>query len=258
MEKNKPKIIFQDNNVLILDKPSGLAVTRAKTLKSPTLQDWLIEVAKLENIGNRAGIVHRLDRQTSGVIVIAKNYPAFEFLQKQFAARTVIKKYLTLVHNLPTEIVFEVNLPIKRVKFGKFGIRTGGRTASTTFKVLGKLEIIEEKFQKLIQNFPKRAKKYLLQNAKFYTLCEATPTTGRTHQIRVQAKFCHLPVVSDPLYTPRKLFRFDINFCPRLFLHAEKITFSHPGNQQLVTFEAKLPEDLKLALQYLKKTTDGN
>ncbi len=256
MEKNNPKILFEDSDILVLDKPAGVAVTRAETVKSPTLQDWLEEFFKLGGnlgIGGRAGIIHRLDRQTSGVILIAKTWQSFDFLQRQFQIRKISKKYLTLVHNHPKTNSFEVNLPIARQKFGKFGVRTGGKVASTIFKILERLEIDEDKFVKICQNLPKKFKNYLVQHATFYTFCEATPTTGRTHQIRVHAKFCRFPVVSDPLYTPRKLFRFDQAFCPRLFLHAAKITLIHPKSLKLVTYEAKLPADLELALQYLKK-----
>lgn len=252
MEKVKPKIIYQDSQILVLDKPAGLTVTKAETVKSPTLQDWLSETQKLENIGGRAGIVHRLDRQTSGIIIVAKMQQSFEFLQNQFAQRKVVKKYLALTHNHPKTNSFEVNLPIARQKLGKFGVKSMGRAASTSFQVLARLEF-GNKFEEVGKNFPKRIIRYFEKHARFYSLFEATPATGRTHQIRVHAKFTRFPIVSDPIYCPRKLFRFDLGFCPRLFLHAAKITFVHPENQKLVTYEAKLPADLKLALEYLKK-----
>lgn len=264
MEKVNPKVIFEDSDILVCDKPAGWTVTTAETTKSPipqgtgtivpTLQDWLAEyfnLGKNLGIGARAGIVHRLDKDTSGVILIAKSENCFKFLQEQFAKRLVIKKYLTLVHGIPNLASFEVNLAIARGKFGKFGVKIQGKQATTIFKVLKKMKF-GKNFEKICQIFPKNRGHYLENYAKFYSLLEANPLTGRTHQIRVHAKSARFPIVADRLYLPRKLLRFDVNFCPRLFLHAASIEFTHPANGKM-KFESQLPQDLVKALQYLKE-----
>lgn len=256
MERS-PKIIFEDSQILVLEKPAGLIVTRAETLKSPTLQDWLAEFLNLGGnwgIGARAGIVHRLDKDTSGIILVGKTEKSFKFLQEQFAKREVVKKYLALVHGIPTQNSFEINLPIARQRFGKFGVKVWGKIAKTTFLVLKKFQF-GEKFDEIAKNFPKKLRGYFENHAKFYSLLEAEPLTGRTHQIRVHLKSVNLFIVSDPLYLPGKLVKFDANFCPRLFLHAKTITFAHPTKKIRLTFETKLPKDLIEALQYLKENS---
>lgn len=251
IEKIEPEIIYYDQEILVCNKPPGLAVTRSQTEKLSTLQDWLEKNFNLK-IGGRAGLVHRLDKATSGVIIVAKTLAGFEFLQQQFAARKVVKKYQTLVHNIPKSTSFEVELPIARYKFGKFAPTTQGRISQTIFTVLKKFEFGKE-FQTILAEFPKSRLRYFEKNAKFYSLLQALPKTGRTHQIRVHAKAAGHPIVADRLYCPGKLAKFDQKFCPRLFLHAEKITFVHPTTKKLVTFCSKLPADLNAALLYLKE-----
>lgn len=259
MAKTEPKILFEDSEILVIEKPAGLVVTPAASVKSPTLSEWLKTYLKFTGtgIGGRAGIVHRLDAQTSGVIVCAKNQTSFEFLQQQFAARLVTKKYLALVHGIASSNNFAVDLPIARQKMGKFSVQSSGKVASTQFNLIKKYQF-GDKFGEIVANFPKKQHRYFQKYAKFYSLFWATPYTGRTHQIRVHAKSWQLPIVADLLYLPRKLVRFDERFCPRLFLHAAKITFTHPQSQKLVSFESKLPNDLANALEYLKEVNDAN
>lgn len=255
----KPEIIYQDSEILVLEKPAGLVTTSAVSVKSTTLQDWLKSYLNLKDsgVGGRAGIVHRLDKDTSGIILVAKNLQSFNSLQKQFKERKVKKRYLALVHGLGKSDNFEVNLLLTRHKFGKFGVQSIGKTASTAFRVLKKFEFYN-KFEIILEKFPKNWQRYFEKQARFYSLIEAVPATGRTHQIRVHLKSAHFPIVSDSLYAPRKLLKFDHQFCPRLFLHAEKISFSHPETGKLLNFESKLPNDLVKALQYLQDLQETN
>jgi len=214
-----PKILFEDEYLVALDKPSGMDVE--------ALQAWIKEKLNFP-ISNsfelRNGLVHRLDKPTSGVILVAKNKESFEALQKQFADRTVRKTYIALAHGKVKDekgsIIEKVGrLPWKRTKFGVF---EGGRDAQTDYEVV-----------KYVGNF---------------TLLNLFPKTGRTHQIRVHLKHIGHPVVADNLYAGRKVNRQDRKWCPRLFLHASQIEFMHPVTREKIIVKSELPEDLKTSL----------
>ncbi len=253
-------IVFEDDSLLVLNKPFGLVVNNSATTKEETLQDWLSKYLKLESedlgVGDRAGIVHRLDRETSGLILVAKTQKAFVNLQEQFESREVKKTYVALCHG---EIKLDegvIDLPIARIgKFGKFGVLKGGRESETRYEVEKRLIFIEDQFEKLISNedfkLTKVRKSYLKKQAKNYTLVKLFPKTGRTHQIRVHLKSLGNPVVSDLIYGPNKLLKFDILWCPRLFLHAEDIEFKNPLSKRILKFNVQLPKELKNALGYL-------
>ncbi|MGB9707112.1 MAG: RluA family pseudouridine synthase [Microgenomates group bacterium] len=237
-----PHVLYEDKYLLVLDKPAGLVINRAQTTKEPTLQDWLedkfeIRDSKFEipaDFVRRAGIVHRLDKETSGVLLVAKTAEAFADLQRQFKERKVEKRYLALVHGKvePSEGI--IKAPISRSPFDrkKFGIFLGGREAETRYKT--------------ISNF-----KCQMSNEEF-TLLELEPKTGRTHQVRVHLKYIGHPVVGDEFYAGRKTARADRRWCPRQFLHAWKISFCHPKTGDLVEFCSPLPKDLEDVLKYLK------
>jgi len=253
-----PKIIFEDEQILVIEKPAGLVVNRATTVKGETLQDWLdhkfkkqksTRLASLELIPSkvavspskinkkffdRSGLVHRLDKETSGLMVVAKTPAAFSDLQSQFKQRTVVKKYLTLVHGRVKPLKGNIKVPIKRNPFNRFrfGVFVDGRPAVTHYQVLA-----------YYQN-PKEKNK----SKKFYSLVEVLPKTGRTHQIRVHFSHLHYPVVADSLYAGHKTSRSDRGWCSRLFLHAAYLEFTHPLNNQRLKFTSELPEDLKQAL----------
>jgi 23S rRNA pseudouridine1911/1915/1917 synthase len=260
-------IIFEDQEILVLDKPSGLTVNRSETIKVGTLQDELSEYFRLGGslgIGNRAGIVHRLDRETSGVIVIAKTEKSFENLQEQFKSRQVEKKYAAIVHGDISEDTGSITGKIVRVgKFGKFGIAAsrqtftkvgGGKEARTDFMVRERFHIGEVMFAKFLNRgqFNKQRINYLKKHAKNYCLLDVFPKTGRTHQIRIHLKSRGNPVVSDLIYAPSKLLKFDLLWCPRLFLHATFISFAHPKTHKKVSFDSDLPKDLKNAILNLE------
>ncbi len=223
-----PKVIFEDDFLLVIDKPAGMVVNRAKTVKEETVQDWVGGYLKIKGrgAGGRAGIAHRLDKETSGLLLIAKTEKSFKDLQKQFKERKVEKKYLALVHGQVKLKKGTIEVPISRSPYNrkKFGVFLGGRPAKTRYEV-----------KKGYPNF---------------SLLELTPETGRTHQIRVHLKYIGHPVVGDEKYAGRKTARDDRQWCPRQFLHASSLSFSHPGTKKKVSFSSKLPAELEKALHF--------
>jgi len=254
-----PKIIYEDDSLLVLDKPAGWVVNRSETVKKETLQDWLeknfqfsiLKESRKAGIFNfqnyRSGIVHRLDKDTSGVLVVAKTPEVFENLQRQFKERKVKKRYLALVHGKVQPPQGMIRAPIARSPFDrkKFGIFLGGREAETKYKTISnfKFSCLSAGF---LQGWEQISKERL-------SLLEVEPKTGRTHQIRVHLKYLGYPVVADEFYAGRKTLRTDRIWCPRQFLHASTISFFHPQTGKRVEFSSSLPEELKKALKYLKK-----
>ena len=233
---NSPKVIFEDESVMVINKPAGWVVNDAKTAKNnPILQNWLKENKTYEiskSVEFRSGIVHRLDKETSGVMIVAKNEHAFRSLQKQFKNREVKKKYVALVHGSLKEKSGDIDVEIGRLPWRKdrFGVLSGGRNSFTSYKVKDEYQNDE--------------------NEKF-SYVEFYPKTGRTHQIRVHAKHIGHPIVSDSFYAGRKTSRNDKKWCPRLFLHASSISFTHPEKGERVSYSVELSGDLKQALSSL-------
>jgi 23S rRNA pseudouridine1911/1915/1917 synthase len=227
------KIIFEDKSILILNKPSGVVVNRANTTKQPTLQDWIEGYLKLKDdgIGGRAGIVHRLDKSTSGTLIIAKTTKAFEDIQRQFKERKVEKSYQCLVHGKIEIKKGQITAPVGRLPWNRerFGVLPGGRTAETNYEVIN----------------------YYKNDNDIFSFVSIFPKTGRTHQIRIHMKYLGYPLVADEFYAGRKTSRKDKTWCPRLFLHAKSISFLHPITNKKVTFKANLPNDLRKVLQKL-------
>lgn len=253
--KNEPKILFEDNHILIVDKPSGLTVNRADTTKGEqTLQDFVEDYLRLpkhspkvsdtfnpeEVFNSRAGIVHRLDKETSGILVVAKTLFAFEDLQKQFKERRVKKVYTALSHGkvVPEEGI--ISVPMGRLPWNRmrFGVVAGGRDSVTKYKILRYYDT------KILGN-------------EILTLLELYPETGRTHQIRVHLKHINHPIVSDLLYGGRKVAREDRKILPRMFLHASKLTLFHPVTSQEQSFESPPPKELEEFLFKLQNKFDS-
>lgn len=247
------KIIYQDKQIVVLGKPAGLVVNRAQTTKGKeTLQDWIEGKNVIANFSshnrrlksastfwNHSGIVHRLDKETSGLIIIAKTPEAFVCLQKQFKERSVVKKYLALLHGKLVPLVGDIRLPIKRNPQNRFrfGVFVDGRSAITNYKV------------KAYYQNPRQKNK----SKRYFSLVEVEPKTGRTHQIRVHFADLRHPVVSDDLYAGRKTSRSDRGWCRRLFLHATFLEITHPKTEKRINFISSLPIDLKLALEKIEK-----
>lgn len=229
-------IIFEDKNLLVLDKPAGITVNRSDTTKNEqTVQDWVEEREKNQKINidkesdfyKRAGIVHRLDKETSGILLVAKDEQSFRNLQKQFKERLVKKRYLALAHGKIKIKEGEIKAPVGRLPWNRkrFGILAGGRESLTKYKLINYLVSKKNK-------------------SDFYSLVELFPETGRTHQIRVHLKYINHPIFSDFLYAGRKTARTDRKFLDRVFLHASKISFIHPKTNKTINFESPLPPKL--------------
>lgn len=235
-------ILHEDEALLVIDKPANVTVNRSETtVNQVTVQEWVEEKLSLKELSEhtnqdhdfykRGGIVHRLDKETSGILLIAKSIDAFENLQKQFKERTVKKSYISLAHGKIIPEEGEINVPVGRLPWNRkqFGILPGGRESKTLYKVLEYYHSVKE----------------------LLTLVELYPESGRTHQIRVHLKYINHPVFSDFLYAGRKTSRKDRNVLPRVFLHAAKISFIHPGTGDIVSFESPLPRELSSFLKSL-------
>lgn len=239
-------VIFEDDYLLAIDKPAGLVVNRRENVKEETVQDWAenrirpkddqltAEAVRGSDFYERGGIVHRIDKDTSGILLIAKNEDVFSKLQQLFKEKQIEKIYLALVHGKVSADLKEINLPVGRLPWNrrKFGVLPQGRPAVTLI-------------------FP--VNYYRDKDYKDYTLIKAQPKTGRIHQIRIHLKNANHPLVSDSLYSGRKTLLADLNICPRMFLHAQQISFRHPVSGQKIGIESKMPEVLKTCLEGLKR-----
>ena len=233
-------IVYEDQNLLVLNKPAGL-ITHPKNIndKQDSVTGWIIEkYPKLKSIGEpfiasgkevpRSGVVHRLDKETSGLLVVAKNNESFFYLKKMFQERKIKKNYLALVEGIPKEKTGTISSPL-----GRIGLKR-------TTKIIGK---------KLTDKKEAETSYKVLRNFKNFTLLELMPKTGRTHQIRVHLNSIGHPITGDQIYgfkkraLPQKL--------DRLFLHAYKLEFTDPAGKKLV-LETDLPDDLQNIINTLE------
>lgn len=243
-------VLHEDNTILVLNKPAGLVVNRAESQKADTLEAWLEQEKGIR--ATRAGIVHRLDKDTSGIIVVAKDEAALTALQQQFQARTVKKQYVALVHGALAGQEGTIAQPLSRNPYNrtKFAVIESGRAAETKWVLADRYRLL---LRTLDISLNKNQLRYFSQQAQDYTLINVFPKTGRTHQIRVHLLSLRHPIVSDTVYTSRKLLRFDVLWCPRLFLHASSLQFGHPKTGDRLVFTVPLPSDLQQALKKLEK-----
>ena len=178
------KVIFEDERLLVADKPSGLVVNRSKTIKEDTFQDQVSDYLHLQKgdlgIGDRAGITHRLDRETSGLLVIAKTNAAFDFLQNEFSNRMVKKVYFALVHGLVRADSGEVESMIGRIgKFGRFGNlqrrQEGGKDAQTRYAVVTRFNFDQKRFDLMLGGLAKKLSKALEHAEKIIEKIKEVP-----------------------------------------------------------------------------------
>jgi 23S rRNA pseudouridine1911/1915/1917 synthase len=246
-------IIFEDNEFAIVNKPAGVTVNRAETTKNEqTIQDWAEEKFGIpykessskygdedwkpeDEFYKRGGIVHRLDKETSGILLVAKTPEAFVNLQQQFRERIVKKTYIALAHGVVSPKKGEISVPVGRLPWNRnrFGVLPGGRESKTLYSVLVYYQLPDS-------------------NEKL-SFIELYPQSGRTHQIRVHLKYINHPIFSDFLYAGRKTSRKDRTQLARVFLHAEKLNFIHPITNKLVNYEAPLPKELAAFLHTLQE-----
>lgn len=222
-------IIFENDEVIVVNKPAGLVVHPAVGHTHGTLiHAALAHAPQIEGVGGelRPGLVHRLDKDTSGLILLAKNERAQRFLQAQFQSREVRKTYLALVDGHPATSSGRIEAPIGRDPRERKRMAVvpaaKGRAAVSEYRV--------------VERFPDHA------------LLEVNPLTGRTHQIRVHLAFLGCPVVGDRVYGKRR----PSLPVERHFLHAVRLTLRLPGEEEPRTFEAPLPADLREALMELR------
>jgi len=237
-------VLYEDDDLLVIDKPAGMVVhPAAGNYRGTLVNAVLYHCPNLAGVGGvqRPGIVHRLDKDTSGVILIAKNDAAQRALQAQFKNREVHKTYLALVHGWVTPRRGEIVAPIGRDPRNRQRMAVvplaQGRSAVTRYEVRGYFE-------------PATALSRPAAAASRYTLVACYPLTGRTHQIRVHFAHIRHPIVGDPVYGRG---RKEALPCPRQFLHAERIRFRLPKTSQEVEFSAALPADLQAVLAGLKE-----
>ena len=246
------KIIFENDDYIVIDKPSGIVVNKSDTTNAGvTLQDLIVgeniidKNEKEEEFLNKAGIVHRLDKETSGVLIIAKNAKTFKDIQSQFKARSVEKTYIALVHGSIKPGKGEINAPVGRLPWNRkrFGVIAQGREATTSYEVISNF--------KSPPASPSKAGRAI--SNEILSLVRLFPKTGRTHQIRVHLKHIGHPIFSDPVYGGRKTSRNDRKILSRIFLHASDISFNDPDSNERVTFKRELPLELLELLKKLEK-----
>jgi 23S rRNA pseudouridine1911/1915/1917 synthase len=231
-------IVYEDSELIVVNKPAGLVVHPAAGMKSGTLANALAyHFEQLSQLGGtiRPGIVHRLDKDTSGLLVVAKTEEAHEQLAEQFRVREVFKSYVALVHGIVTPHDGSIDQPIARDSRNRIrmAVVRGGRTALSLFHV-------RRRFER-------------------FTLLDVEIKTGRTHQIRVHLTWLKHPVVGDEVYGGGRdnsvqdpQLRAEIRKVGRQFLHAAQLGFRHPRTGQSMKFSSPLPEELDRLLRLIE------
>lgn len=259
------EVIFEDQDLVVINKPAGVIANQAETAPDFTIQSWFVQRflqgyqpqdnqldwqdlipsdfsdqygTPLEIFDRRQGLVHRLDKETSGVLLLAKNPGSLVNLLAQFKQRQIQKRYRCLVHGRFKVESASIKAPIARSSTNRhqFQVDISGRPATTHYKVVQTFEKLDQHRSSYQQGF---------------SLVLCFPKTGRTHQIRVHLAHLHHPLVGDELYCGQKRSNLDRIWCPRQFLHADWIKIRHPRSEEKVSFKAPLAKDLHEALSYL-------
>lgn len=225
------EIVYEDADVLVVNKPKGMVVHPAPGHTTGTLVNGLMhQVTDLSGINGvmRPGIVHRIDKDTSGLLMVAKNDLAHESLVQQLVDKSVTRRYIALVHGHIPHDKGTIDAPIGRDKKDrqKMGVVDEGKHAVTHFQVIGRFGVD-------------------------YTLVQCRLETGRTHQIRVHMNYIGYPLVGDPKYGPKKTM--DIG---GQALHAGVLGFVHPRTNEYLEFEAPMPQEFDALLNELKSSYD--
>jgi len=261
----KIKILYEDKDILVIDKPSGISVHPDGRTKEKTLTDWILKnYPKLKGVGepvtfnekeiDRPGIVHRLDKETSGVLIIVKTKKAFAYFKEQFMNREIKKVYNAIVSGWVKNDRGIINKSIGRSpndfrkRLAGRGARGELREAVTEYRVLKRFELKAKdcnffyaRGSQPVLGEGRSAKKNNNPLLKF-TYLEVRPKTGRTHQIRVHMKYLNHPVACDPLYNTGSPCPKDIK---RLALHAKSIEFKSLKGD-IIKIESPLPEEFNL------------
>lgn len=253
-------VVFKDDYLVVINKPAGVVVNRAESVHENTLQDWCeaqtwyasfagggacnpeIPAELVDIYRARSGIAHRLDKDTSGVMLIAKDPLTLAELMRQFRDRETEKSYVALAHGKFSTLSGTIRLPLGRSHGDRerFAVDPEGKMSETVYEVL---EFFPHQPADISQ---KKAKSY-----QGFSLLRLHPKTGRTHQIRVHMAAIKHPLVGDLKYVGRKRSKVDGEWCPRQFLHAERLAFVHPKTSKRVEFSAPLAEDLERVMEGL-------
>ncbi len=219
------KVLYEDDDLLVVDKPVGLVVNKTPTFSGKTLQDFLDVTTGFDPVSEfviRSGVVHRLDKGTSGVLLVAKTPKSFRNLQDQFKKREVKKTYVALLTGVLKESLVEIDAPIgrsPRSRF-KFAVVREGKEAHTRVEKICEVE--------------------------GSTLVWLYPQTGRTHQLRVHTAALGHPIVGDMVYSTKEDRKKWGTRYKRLMLHAYKISFVHPSSGNPVDFTAPVPKEFPM------------
>ncbi|MEA3347371.1 MAG: RluA family pseudouridine synthase [Candidatus Auribacterota bacterium] len=225
-------IIFEDEDIVVVNKPAGLVVHPSAGNYEHTLVNALLyRIKDLSGINGilRPGIVHRLDKNTSGVMVVAKNDKAHKYLAEQFKSKKPVKEYYALVFGRVVKASFEIILPIGRCPGNrkKMAVVASGKESHTAFNLLKRWE--------------------------GYSLVSAVIHTGRTHQIRVHLSNEGFPIVGDSIYARSRKHKIGDIEIKRQMLHSKRLELYLPSTQEIVRFEAPVPEDMAEAMKYLDR-----
>ncbi len=219
------EVVHDDPDLLVIAKPPGMVVHPAAGHRQGTLVNAILARFPSLSVGDegRPGIVHRLDRDTSGLLVVAKTQPALDRLREQFKNRQVKKTYLALVYGRPPAPEGVIEVPVGRDphRRKRMAVLPGGRVARTVYRLLAELGE--------------------------FSLLAVSPETGRTHQIRVHLAWLGVPVVGDRVYGRRR----EQVQAPRQFLHSWRLSFDHPITGERIDLESPLPDDLQSLLRPL-------
>jgi 23S rRNA pseudouridine1911/1915/1917 synthase len=245
---SEPEVIYEDKNLLALNKPSGLLVHEARGIKhearkEPTLVGWLIEhYPEIKTVGDdptlRPGIVHRLDKDASGIMLIARTGESFEYLKSLFGTRQIHKTYRALVFGAVKGKAGVIEKPI--------GIKNGTLKRSVRSEKMAKEAITEYR----VIRHGAWGMEYEGGKASEFSLLEVVPKTGRTHQIRVHLASIGHPIVGDKLYGPKR----QPEWAKRLMLHALSLEFTTVDGRR-TKLEAEMPEEFKNITDKLKNSS---
>lgn len=226
-EDIKLDIVYEDDDVIVVNKESGMVVHPAIGNTSGTLVNALMGYSELSKVNDefRPGIVHRIDKDTSGLLLVAKNDKAHLFLEEELKEHKIVRTYVALVHGVIKHDTGEIDAPIGRDKQDR-----------------KKMAVTSENSKTAITHFR------VLERYKNTTLIECKLETGRTHQIRVHMKYIGYPIVNDPMYSrDRNIDGFG------QMLHAKSIEFTHPRTKEKMTFNCDVPDKFKEILQKYKE-----
>ena len=223
-------IVYEDNDIMVINKPSGLTVHPGNGNYNNTLVNGLMYYTNsLSNVGGevRPGIVHRIDKDTSGLMLVAKNNKAHQILADDFKNKRVYREYWALLIGKFPSSTAHIDAPIGRSRedYNKMEVMEGGKSARTNIKVL-------ERFND-------------------YTLVSVVLETGRTHQIRVHTAYIGYPVFNDPVYSKKECSEFG------QFLHSKVIRFSHPITKEVMEFNSELPVEMKNFINKLRRSENN-